>query len=143
MRAGGTGSFACEGQAGNLYWQMIRLLLADDVEFAGRERQGATDSVNSLLNYGDGMLYPRMHEALLLAGLHPGISFLHSFQDGKPTLTFDLIEEFRRQAVDRVVFGMITKGERLEMDSQTGHLTRETVRKWSKHSRASGHPCAL
>jgi CRISP-associated protein Cas1 len=24
---------------------------------------------------------------------------------------------------------MITKGERLEIDSQTGHLTRETVRK--------------
>ena len=46
--------FACEGQGGNLYWQMIRLLLEDDVEFAGRERQGATDLVNSLLNYGYG-----------------------------------------------------------------------------------------
>ena len=48
-----------------------------------------------------------------LAGLHPCISFLHSFQDGKPTLVFDMIEEFRSQAVDRVVFSMITKGERL------------------------------
>jgi group II intron reverse transcriptase/maturase/CRISPR-associated endonuclease Cas1 len=121
--------FAFEGQGGNLYWQMIRLLLEDDVEFDGRQRQGATDLVNSLLNYGYGMLYPRMHEALLLAGLRPGISFLHSFQDGKPTLTFDFIEEFRPQAVDRVVFGMITKGERLEIDSTTGHLTKETVRK--------------
>jgi CRISP-associated protein Cas1 len=95
--------FAYEGQGGNLYWQMIRLLLDDDVEFVGRERQDATDLVNSLLNYGYGMLYPRMHEALLLAGLHPGIRLLHSFQDGKPTLTFDLIEEFCPQAVGRVV----------------------------------------
>lgn len=121
--------FAFEGRGGNLYWQMIRLLLEDDVVFAGRERQGATDLVNSLLNYGYGMLYPRMHHALVLAGLHPGISFLHSFQDGKPTLTFDLIEEFRPQAVDRVVFSMITKGEELALDAKTGRLTQETVRK--------------
>lgn len=81
--------FAFEGHGGNLYWQMIRLLLEDDAEFAGRERQGATDLVNSLLNYGYGMLYPRVHHALVLAGLNPCISFLHAFQDGKPTLAFD------------------------------------------------------
>jgi CRISPR-associated protein Cas1 len=121
--------FAFEGRGGNLYWQMIRLLLEDDVEFAGRERQGATDLVNSLLNYGYGMLYPRVHHALVLAGLHPGISFLHSFQDGKPTLAFDLIEEFRPQAVDRVVFSMITRGEELTLDTRTGRLSQETVRK--------------
>lgn len=121
--------FAFEGHGATLYWQMIRLLLEDDVTFPGRERQGATDLVNSLLNYGYGMLYPRMYQALVLAGLHPGISFLHSFQDGKPTLTYDFIEEFRAQAVDRVVFGMITKGEALALDAQTGHLAKETVRK--------------
>jgi CRISPR-associated protein Cas1 len=57
------------------------------------------------------------------------LSFLHSFQEGKPTLAFDFIEEFRVQAVDRVIFSMITKGERLEIDSQRGRLTRETVQK--------------
>jgi CRISPR-associated protein Cas1 len=75
------------------------------------------------------MLYPRVHHALVLAGLNPCISFLHSFQDGKPTLVFDMIEEFRPQAVDRVVFSMITKGERLELDPATGRLTKETVQK--------------
>ncbi|WP_449244649.1 CRISPR-associated endonuclease Cas1, partial [Desulfobacca acetoxidans] len=42
-----------------------------------------------------------MWRALLLAGLNPHISFLHSFQEQKPTLAFDLIEEFRSQVVDR------------------------------------------
>ena len=121
--------FAFEGQGGNLYWRMIRLLLEDDVEFAGRERRGATDLVNSLLNYGYGMLYPRVHHALVLAGLHPGVSFLHTLQDGKPTLVFDMIEEFRPQAVDRAIFGMITKGEALEIDPKTNRLTKETIRK--------------
>ena len=121
--------FAFEGQGGNLYWQMVRLLLEDDVPFDGREHQGATDLVNSLLNYGYGMLYPRVHHALVLAGLNPCVSFLHSFQDSKPTLVFDMIEEFRTQAVDRVVFSMITKGEHLAIDSKTGQLTKETVQK--------------
>lgn len=121
--------FAFEGRGGNLYWQMIRLLLEDDVEFAGRERRGATDLVNSLLNYGYGMLYPRVHHALVLAGLNPCVSFLHTFQDGKPTLVFDMIEEFRPQAVDRVIFSMITKGEELAIDPKTSRLTKETVRK--------------
>jgi hypothetical protein len=89
----------------------------------------ALDLVSSLLNYGYGMLYPRVHHALMLAGLNPCISFLHSFQEDKPTLSFDLIEEFRAQAVDRVMFGMINKGERVEIDHKTGRLTKETVQK--------------
>jgi CRISPR-associated protein Cas1 len=108
---------------------MIRLLLDDDVEFAGRERQGATDLVNSLLNYGYGILYPRVRHALMLAGLNPALAFCTAFRENKPTLSFDLIEEFRAQAVDRVVFGMITKGERVEIDPTTGRLTKETVQK--------------
>lgn len=121
--------FAFEGQGGNLYWRMIRLLLEDDVEFPGRERRGATDLVNSLLNYGYGMVYPRIHHALVLAGLNPCVSFLHTFQDDKPTLVFDMIEEFRPQAVDRAIFGMITKGEEVALDPQTQRLTKETVQK--------------
>jgi CRISPR-associated protein Cas1 len=124
---------AFEGQGGNLYWRMIRLLLEDDVEFPGRERRGATDLVNSLLNYGYGMLYPRVHHALVLAGLNPCVSFLHTPQDDKPTLVFDMIEEFRPQAVDRVIFGMITKGEALLIDPKEQRLTRETVQKVIRH----------
>jgi CRISPR-associated protein Cas1 len=121
--------FAFEGQGATLYWRMVGLLLDDDVAFAGRTRQGATDLVNMLLNYGYGMIYPRVHQALVTAGLNPCISFLHTFQGNKPTLAFDLIEEFRAQAVDRAVFGMITKGEALAVDPQTGRLTQATVRK--------------
>ncbi|WP_449245328.1 CRISPR-associated endonuclease Cas1, partial [Desulfobacca acetoxidans] len=93
--------FALEGQAGAAYWAMIKTLLAPEIDYPGRERRGAVDLVNSLLNYGYGMLYPRVWRALLLAGLNPHISFLHSFQEQKPTLAFDLIEEFRSQVVDR------------------------------------------
>jgi CRISPR-associated protein Cas1 len=84
-----------EGRSAAVYWGLIKSLLGSEVYFEGRERKGAKDLVNSILNYGYGVLYGRVHEAVLLAGLNPSISFLHSEQPGKPTLIFDLIEEFR------------------------------------------------
>jgi group II intron reverse transcriptase/maturase/CRISPR-associated endonuclease Cas1 len=119
--------FSIEGRASSCYWELIEEMLNEDVEFEGRVRRGAKDLVNSLLNYGYGILYSRIWEAILRAGLNPYISYLHKPQDGKPTLVFDLIEEFRQQAVDRAVFALITKGEELEIEK--GFLTDETRKK--------------
>ncbi|MBI5181808.1 MAG: CRISPR-associated endonuclease Cas1, partial [Nitrospirae bacterium] len=119
--------FSIEGRAASCYWELVEKILDDDVEFEGRTRRGAKDLVNSLLNYGYGVLYSRIWEALLKVGLNPYISYLHTPQDGKPTLAFDLIEEFRQQAVDRAVFSLITKGEELEIEK--GFLTNPTKKK--------------
>ncbi|MEW6457064.1 MAG: group II intron reverse transcriptase/maturase [Acidobacteriota bacterium] len=116
--------FALEGQSASHYWNLIRNLLSSEVYFEGRERKGATDLVNSLLNYGYGVLYSRIFEAIILAGLNPNISFLHKEQIGKPTLVFDLIEEFRQPVVDKAVIKMIRRKEKLEMDGT--ELTQET-----------------
>ena len=121
--------FLIEGRAALVYWGMVKKLLADDVEFPGRKRKGAKDTVNSLLNYGYGILYARVWQAVVLAGLNPCISFLHAPQRDKPTLAFDLIEEFRCQAVNRAVFTMITRGETLELDKKSSLLTESTRKK--------------
>jgi len=41
---------------------------------------------------------------------------LHKEQIGKPTLVFDLIEEFRQPAVDKAIIGMIRKKQKLLME---------------------------
>lgn len=119
--------FSIEGRAASCYWEMIETILNENIEFEGRVRKGATDLVNSLLNYGYGILYSRIWEAILLARLNPYISYLHKPQEGKPTLVFDLIEEFRQQIVDKAIFPLITKGESLEVEK--GFLTNETKKK--------------
>ena len=119
--------FSIEGRASSQYWTAIKTLLYDDVVFEGRERKGAKDLVNSLLNYGYGILYSRVWSAIAITGLDTHISFLHKPQPNKPTLVFDLIEEFRQQIVDRTIFAMITKGEKLEMENNL--LSSETRRK--------------
>jgi CRISP-associated protein Cas1 len=57
-----------EGRGAALYWEGINRLVPD---FPGREGRGATDLVNSLLNYGYGILYNRILSAATRAGLDP------------------------------------------------------------------------
>ncbi|MDY6855424.1 MAG: CRISPR-associated endonuclease Cas1 [Thermodesulfobacteriota bacterium] len=121
--------FSIEGRSAAAYWAMVKHLLAGDIEFAGRRRQGADDLVNSMLNYGYGILYSRVWRAIAVAGLNPFLSFLHAPQKNKPTLSYDLIEEFRCQAVDRAVFTMITRGEELKINNKTRLLTDKTKEK--------------
>jgi len=119
--------FSIEGRAASCYWNMVESILNESVDFEGRIRRGATDLVNSLLNYGYGILYSRIWEAVLFAKLSPYISYLHKPQTGRPSLIFDLIEEFRQQAVDKAIFPLITKGEPLKVEG--GRLTNDTKKR--------------
>ncbi|MDH7578763.1 MAG: CRISPR-associated endonuclease Cas1, partial [Bacillota bacterium] len=63
--------FSIEGRAAQAYWEGVGLLLGQKIEFAGRERRGTGDPVNSALNYGYGILYSQVWGAVMLAGLEP------------------------------------------------------------------------
>lgn len=108
---------SCEAVAAVAYWDYIRLLISDDgVDFFKRERKGATDLMNSLLNYGYALLYARVWNAILAQKLNPAIGVLHAPQPNKPVLVFDVVEMFRAQAVDRTVISLIQQGEPLHMN---------------------------
>ncbi len=107
-----------EGEISMLYWQALVIILSDKSNFKGRVNRGASDLVNSALNYGYAILYSRVQNALHRAGLALHISFLHSMQDGKPTLVYDMVEEFRAFVVDRAIVSMVNKNEPLKLDSK-------------------------
>lgn len=106
---------AIEGAAGRHYWSGVRTLVNARVAFDTREHRGATDPVNSALNYGYGILYTQIWGAVTNAGLEPFAGFLHVDRPGKPSLVLDLIEEFRQPIVDRAVMAMVTKGSSIDM----------------------------
>lgn len=114
-----------EAQVAVTYWEYIRELLSDDqIGFDHREHKGAQDLFNSMLNYGYSILYARVWQALLEARLNPFESLIHAKRDGKPTLVYDVVELFRSQVVDRVVIGLVQKGQDLEISK--GLLTDNT-----------------
>ena len=114
--------FVIEANFANIYWQCIREVV--DVEFEKRVTKGAVDVFNSSLNYAYAILYNTIQNALLKANLNIYISFLHSFQDNKPTLVYDLIEEFRAFVVDRTIVSMFNRNEPIEINN--GILTLDS-----------------
>lgn len=116
-----------EGRAAQRYWAMVGRIIPSELQWPGRETQGATDVFNAALNYGYGILYGQIEHALTLAGLDPFGGFLHTDRPGKPSLVLDCIEEFRQAIVDRTIIGLVNKHVPLEQDEQ-GLLT-ETTRK--------------
>lgn len=121
--------FSAEARISSLYWEAMRKLISPEMGFVKRDRHQAKDLVNCLLNYGYGILYQRVWQAISATGLNPHISFLHAFQGSKPTLVYDLVEEFRQPFVDRAIFSLLTKGRKgvdLQLDQTTGMLSKET-----------------
>lgn len=116
--------FGIEGRAAGAYWKLVRQIVRKRIDFEGRRHRGAEDLMNVLLNYGYGILYSRIWGALMLAGLNVQISFLHAPQYQKPTLVFDMIEEFRAQVIDRVVISMLNRGEKFHLHK--GRLNKES-----------------
>jgi len=136
-----------EGQCASTYWYALSTILEDKVDFSHRVTQGAKDVVNASLNYGYAILYSRIQYHAVKAGLSVHISFLHALDDTKPTLVFDLIEEFRAFVVDRVVISMFNQLEPIKLDKE-GKLTPksrqritqkvlEKLGSYTKHKRTS------
>ena len=112
-----------EGSISASYWDAIKLTL--EVPFKMRITFGAKDIVNSSLNYGYAFLYGKVQHSLVHAGLSLNISFLHSLDEKKPTLTYDMIEEFRTFIVDRTIISMLNKDEPLKLGND-GLLTKSS-----------------
>jgi|SRR5579875_70530 CRISPR-associated protein Cas1 len=114
-----------EGRAAQNYWSVVRAILPESLQWPGRETRGAKDLFNAMLNYGYGVLYAQVEQAVLLAGLDPYAGFLHADRPGKPSLVLDLIEEFRQGVVDRTLIGLVNRHVPFKQDEES-LLTQET-----------------
>src|SRR5579859_2277608 len=114
-----------EGRAAQKYWSVVKAVIPEAIQWPGRETRGAKDLFNAVLNYGYGVLYAQVEQAVILAGLDPYAGFLHADRPGKPSLVLDLIEEFRQCVVDRTLIGLLNKHMAFKQDDEA-LLTQET-----------------
>ncbi len=97
-----------EGKASNEYWEGVKYFVSSEIGFNSRTKK-PTDLLNSMLNYGYAILASEITKSILARGLDPYCGFLHFDMDGRTSLTFDLIEPFRQQIVDKTVIGLINR----------------------------------
>ncbi|NUQ05473.1 MAG: CRISPR-associated endonuclease Cas1 [Anaerolineae bacterium] len=121
-----------EGYCARRYWDAVGSLLPDEYGWTGRAGRHADDPINVLLNYGYGILYGEVQKALIVAGLEPYAGLIHTDRPGKPSLTCDLIEEFRAPIVDRTVIGLATRRFAVEFTAD-GRLATHCRRAFADH----------
>jgi len=91
-----------EGTAGRLYFGLLSQLLPERYRFNGRSFRPAKDPFNAFLNYAYGILYSRVEQALVIAGLDPYTGFMHRDDYNTKSLVFDFIEPYRIMAEEPV-----------------------------------------
>ena len=84
-----------EGAASNAYFDCLSRLVPEDVAFHGRSRRPPKDLANAAFSYAYAILLAECTGALLAAGLEPSLGVLHASTDKRPSLSLDLMEEFR------------------------------------------------
>jgi CRISPR-associated protein Cas1 len=104
-----------EGRVALRYWEAIRKVLPEWLDFVGRmttsHQNNASDPFNAALNYGYGFLEGECRKAINSVGLESSVGFLHGLSDyqTKESLAYDLQEPFRWLVDVSVIQGFESK----------------------------------
>ena len=104
-----------EGKASNEYGMGVKYLIPKEFGFEKRTKK-PTDLLNSMLNYSYAILASEITKSILVNGLDPYCGFLHFDMNNRTSLTYDLIEPFRQQIVDKTVIGLINRKQITDKD---------------------------
>lgn len=101
---------ALEGQAKEQYYLSFNVILnAEDYHYIKRERRPPKTRLDTLLSFGNSLMYVTVLSEIYKTHLDPRIGFLHASNDRKFTLNLDIAEIFKPIIVDRVIFTLVNK----------------------------------
>lgn len=106
--AGTVGSLmGTEGNIKNLYYGCWKKIFRQEVEFEKRVKNPPDNMINSLLSFGNMMMYSVCLNEIYRTGLNPSIGYLHSPGDNRLPLSYDIAEVFKPVITDKVIFRVI------------------------------------
>lgn len=98
-----------EGRIRAEYYSKFDEILPDDFKMEGRSRQPPKNMINSLISFGNSMLYSTVLTEIYNTQLNPTISYLHEPFERRFSLSLDLSEIFKPILVDRLIFYLVNK----------------------------------
>ncbi len=124
---------AVEGNIRDHYYQAFDAIVGNpDFVFQSRSRRPPKNFLNTLISFGNSLMYTICLSEIYKTHLDPRIGYLHSTNFRRFTLNLDVAEIFKPIIVDRLIFSllgkkMITKGD---FDRITeGVMMKEKARK--------------
>ena len=100
---------AIEGNIRDIYYQSFNKILPDKFRFDKRTKQPPENMVNSLISFGNSLVYSTVLTEIYNTQLNPTISYLHEPSERRFSLALDIAEIFKPLLSDRVIFKLINK----------------------------------
>lgn len=112
-----------EARARKAYYRLFREVTPSSFAFQGREYNPPKNELNSLISYGNGLLYANTVSAIRTTALDPAISYLHEPGERRYSLSLDIADIFKPVLVDRLILRTLNRGE-----IQTKHFDEDLGR---------------
>ncbi len=101
---------AIEGNGRNLYYKSFDTITENDFfRFETRSRRPPKNRMNTLISFGNSIVYTAVLSELYKTHLDPRIGYLHTSNFRRFSLNLDVAEIFKPILVDRVIFTLINK----------------------------------
>ncbi len=107
-----------EGNIRDLYYSAFNEILQNKFDFKKRVKRPPDNFINSLISFGNSLVYTSVLSEIYRTQLDPTVSFLHEPGYRRYSLALDVSEIFKPIILDRMIFSMINKKELSEKDTE-------------------------
>lgn len=96
-----------EGRARQTYFSSFGSFLRKNFEFEKRTKLPPQNMLNSLISFGNSLLYATVLTEIYHTQLTPTVSYLHEPGERRYSLSLDISEVFKPVIVDKVIFNLV------------------------------------
>jgi CRISPR-associated protein Cas1 len=108
-----------EATARKAYYRTFNQVLPAEFRLDQREYNPPPNEVNSLISFGNSLVYANCVSAIRATALDPTISYLHEPGERRYSLSLDLADLFKPVIADRVLFRLVNRGQMSRDDFET------------------------
>lgn len=100
-----------EATARKAYYSTFDAILPEGFRLGRREYNPPPNEVNSLISFGNSLVYANCVSAIRATALDPAVSYLHEPGERRYSLSLDLADLFKPVLADRVLFRLVNRGQ--------------------------------
>lgn len=108
----------CEGRMHKHYYKAFNQILKNGFTFDKREKRPPKDPVNTLISFGNSIMYTNVLSEIYKVQLDPTISFLHEPSTKRFSLSLDIAEIFKPLIIDPIIFSLVNNRQLTKKDFQ-------------------------
>jgi CRISPR-associated protein Cas1 len=98
-----------EATARKAYYRSFDAILPEEFSLGRREYNPPPNEVNSLISYGNSLVYANCVSAIRATALDPTVSYLHEPGERRYSLSLDIADLFKPVLADRILFRLVNR----------------------------------